>query len=239
MKFLPFPKSIASLLAILFCSINVAGQKTSINVNVYTGLFSFRGAGATSTSSIETGFYIIPAYTKNVYGTGAAFSYAIEGELQRKTAQHILYGASLGFEKLTSTVTINKVGFSGDPAYLIYNSNGNTRLINTFINLRTLAGYQFTTGKISLDVLGGVDFATCLSSHEKGSAITENNTTFTTDNMLRKPRLDFRPSIQLKAGYKKMGLLLGYSLGLTPYPSREQGAVYSRFLRVGFSYAIR
>jgi hypothetical protein len=239
MKFIPSLKPFATLLAILFCSINVNGQKTSFNVNVYSGLFSFRGAGATSASSIETGFYIIPGYTKNVYGTGAAFSYAIEGELQRKTAQHILYGAGLSYEKLTSSVTINKVGFSGDPAYLIYNADGNTRLINTFFNLSTLAGYQFTTGKISLDVLGGLDFATCLSSHEKGSAITENNTTFTTNNMLRKPRLDLRPRIQLKAGYKKMGLILGYSLGLTAYPSREEATTYSRFLRIGFSYTIR
>jgi hypothetical protein len=43
----------------------------------------------------------------------------------------------------------------------------------------------------------------------------------------------------MKAEYKNIGLLLGYSLGLTDYKQKSEKAAYSNLIRLGISYRLK
>ena len=59
------------------------GQKTEINLNAYSGLFSFRGDGSSSTSWINFNPYTSPdKFTLNPYGKKSKFSYSLELQVQ-------------------------------------------------------------------------------------------------------------------------------------------------------------
>ena len=216
-------------------------QKTEWSFNAYSGLFSFRGNEATSNSKIFS-YPFIPAptnFTENPYGNKSEFSYALELQFQRINKRENIYGLGLAFEVLTSKVTINKVGVSGDPAYLEYAATGTTKLRNTFITLNPFVGHRFLANKITFDVLAGFDAALCLASRESGNAITNNKEKFTTENSISKPSIDIRPRVQLKMQVNKWGFLAGYSIGLTNYQTQNNSKAYSSFLRFGLSYLLK
>ena len=103
----------------------------------------------------------------------------------------------------------------------------------------------------------GSDIAFCLKSKEKYSA-TGNDYSNVFDSWGEtnhpKPSIDIRPRIQVKAQYQRLGIIAGYSLGITNYPKPtyytpppaflgvvfpyKTGKVYSSFLRFGISYRI-
>jgi hypothetical protein len=217
------------------------GQKTEINLNAYSGLFSFRGAGAASNSwIISYPFINTPTkYTIDPYGKKNEFSYALEFQGQRISKRKNIYGLGISFEALTSGVNIYKIGVSGDPAYLEYPANGKTKLKNTFVTLNPFFGHRFSYHKMTFDLLTGFDLAFCLNSKETGNATTNNKDNFTVENDKAKPSIDFRPRIQFRAQVNKFGFLAGYSLGLTNYQTQNNPKTYSSFLRLGLSYRLK
>ena len=52
-------------------------------------------------------------------------------------------------------------------------------------------------------------------------------------------RQDFRSRIQLKTQLNKVGLLAGYSIGLTNFQTQDNPKAYSSFLRLGVSYQLK
>lgn len=217
------------------------GQKIEINLNAYSGLFSFRGDGATSNSRIISFPFInTPTiYTLNPYGTKSEFSYALEFQGQRVTKRKNIYGLGISFEALTTKVSIYKVGISGDPAYLEYSANGKTTLKNTFVTFNPFIGHRFSYHKMNIDLLAGSDLAFCLNSKENGNATASNKVNFTVENNKEKPSIDFRPRIQIKTQINKFGFLAGYSFGLTNYQTQSNLKTYSNFLRLGLSYQLK
>jgi hypothetical protein len=198
------------------------GQKTEINFNAYSGLFSFRGAGSSSTSWINFNPYTSPdKFTSNPYGKKSEFSYSLELQAQRVTKTKNIYGVGISFEALTSKVTIDTVTQNGF-IYWQYSADGKTSLKNTFVTLNPFIGHRF-----------------CLKSMEKGNATAGNKTIYTADNDKAKPSIDFRPRIQIKTQLKKVGLLVGYSLGLTNYQTQNTPKAYSSYLRLGLSYKLK
>lgn len=215
------------------------GQKTEINFNAYSGLFSFRGDGATSNSWINFDPYTRPdKFTSNPYGKKSGFSYTFELQGQRVTKTKNIFGAGISFETLTSKVAIDTVTQNGI-IYLQYSADGKTSLKNTFVTLNPFAGHRFSYRKIDFDVLAGFDIAFCLKSKETGNATASNNAIYTADNDKAKPSIDFRPRIQIKTQLRKVGLLIGYSLGLTNYQIKNNPKAYSNFLRLGLSYQLK
>jgi len=217
------------------------GQKTEINFNVYSGLFSFRGDGATSNSTIISYPLLTTptTYTINPYGKRSEFSYALELQGQRISRRKNIWGLGISFEALTCKVNIYKIGVSGDPAYLEYAANGETKLKNTFVTLNPFAGHRYLYRKITLDLLSGLDLAFCLKSKEVGNATANNKDYVTAENTKTKPSIDFRPRIQLKTQINKFGFLAGYSLGLTNYQSLNNVKAYNSFLRLGLSFQLK
>jgi hypothetical protein len=215
------------------------GQKTEINFNVYSGLFSFHGNGASSTSWINDDPYLTPQkFTSNPYGKKSEFSYSVELQAQRVIKNNNIYGAGISFETLTSKVLIDTATNNGI-IYWQYSAEGKTSLKNTYVTLNPFAGHRFTYRKINFDALAGFDIAFCLKSKETGNATASNNAIFTSNNDRTKPLVDLRPRIQIKTQFKKAGLLIGYSLGLTNYQTQNKAKAYSNYLRLGLSYQIK
>ncbi len=214
-------------------------QKTEINLNAYSGLFSFRGNGSSSTSWINYNPYTSPdKFTSNPYGKKSQFSYSLELQGQRVTKTKKIYGVGISFESLTSKVAIDTVTQNGF-IYWQYSADGKTSLKNTFVTLNPFVGQRFSYHKIGFDILAGFDIAFCLKSKETGNATASNKTIYTVDNDKAKPSFDFRPRIQIKTQLKKVGFLVGYSLGLTNYQTQNNPKAYSSYLRVGLSYQLK
>jgi hypothetical protein len=240
MKGVIYLKKTIVILALIFISNKIIAQKTNFNFNLYTGLFSYRGDGSASSARIESGFYSVPPQASNIYGRQSAFSFCIEGQINRKTKNNFLFGGGVAYERLKSSVKITEVGFSGDPAYFLYKANGRVKLITDYLTLNPFAGKRFLIKHLSIDITSGIDIAILVSGHEKGGAVTtETKAVYTTNNYYSMIPVDFRARVQLKAGYKKLGILLGCSLGLTDYKPNINTNVYSNFIRVGVSYAIK
>ncbi|MEO7048522.1 MAG: hypothetical protein ABI091_24700, partial [Ferruginibacter sp.] len=217
------------------------GQKTEINFNAYSGLFSFRGDGAASNSSIISYPFINPptTHTLDPYGKKNEFSYSLEFQGQRLTKRKNIYGLGISFESLTSRVNIYKVGVSGLPPFLEDSAIGKTKLKTTFVTLNPFIGHRFLYHKMGIDLLAGSDISFCLNSKEKGNATSNNKVNFTVENNKSKPSIDFRPRIQLKTQINKFGFLVGYSLGLTNYQTESNPKTYTSFLRLGLSYQLK
>ncbi len=221
-------------------------QKTEMYFNVYSGLFSFRGHNTTSNSSIYSlpyPFYAHPTkFTSNPYGRGNAFSYSLEFQAKRLSKRKNIYGLGASVEILTSKVNIDKLIISGDPAALTYTANGTTKLKNSFLTLNPFVGHRFFYHKLTFDLLVGSDIAFCLKSKETGEAlISDKAYNIRVENEKRKPVIDFRTRIQLKAQMRRYGFLLGYSLGITNYqaPDWYHPKAYTSFLRFGLSYQLK
>ena len=76
----------------------------------------------------------------------------------------------------------------------------------------------------------------CLNSREHETGTMDNGIKYEYYYALPKnPNLDIRPRIEFTSYYKKFGLTIGYSLGLTNYSDAGLGA-YSRMIRFGISY---
>lgn len=227
-------------LIILLTSVQFSyGQKTEINFNAYSGLFSFHGDGSTSTSWINDNPYATPGkFTSNPYGKKSEFSYSLELQIQRVTKTKNIYGIGISFEKLTSKVAIDTITENGF-LYWQYAANGKTSLKNTFVTLNPFVGQRFSYRKMSFDILTGLDMAFCLKSQETGNATASNKLIIQTENKKDKPSIDFRPRVQMKTQFKQFGFLVGYSLGLTNYQTQNNPKASSSYLRLGLSYQLK
>jgi len=175
------------------------GQKTEINFNAYSGLFSFRGEGSSSSSWINDNPYSTPEKnTSNPYGKKSEFSYSLELQVQRVTKTKNVYGIGISFETLTSKVNIDTVTQNGY-IYWKYSADGKTALKNTFVTLNPYVGHRYFYRKMSFDILAGFDLAFCLNSKETGNATASNKSYVTVENDKTKPSIDFRPRIQIKS----------------------------------------
>jgi hypothetical protein len=122
----------------------------------------------------------------------------------------------------------------------LYDAEGNTKLKNTYLNVNPFIGKGFLKNKISFDLLGGFDLGICLKSIEEGHAIiTSTKAEVYSDASKPHPPIDLRPRIQFKAGYKRTGIAIGYSLGLANYQSSTTSKAYTSFLRFGVCYRVR
>jgi hypothetical protein len=219
-------------------------QKNQFAFNIYSGFFSYTGNGSAGSSTINYGIQTPTPYTSNVYGKKSSFPISFEAQFIKITKSDFLYGAGLSYDILKSKIKINKVQFSPEVVLInqsyLYDADGNTKLKNVYFNINPFIGKRFSKNKMTLDLLGGFDFGMCLKSTEKGSAtITSTNGKVSSNSSKSYPSIDFRPRIQFKAGYKKTGIIIGYSLGMTNYQSLTTSKAYTNFLRLGLSYLVK
>jgi hypothetical protein len=230
----------------LFISTFTHAQKTEFGISLNSGLFSFAGSLAESTSFINYNAETNSGYTNDQYGSKNGLSYGISANIKYITDQNIILGVDLGYEELRSKVSINSVWSSGEGSEgVYYDATGQTFLNNDFINIFPQIGCRFKSKKVYFDLVVGWDIAFDMNANEKGEATASNGITYTTSRDRETIGTDFRPRIQLSANYKKTGIYAGYSYGITNYTpdyfwgTSYIGGTYSRFFRFGLTYRLK
>lgn len=222
---------------------NVFGQKTEFGISLNSGLFSFSGTSSQNTTSINYDDQTNSGYTNNPWGSKSALCYGVSLKAERVTKRNLIIGLDLGYEVLSSKISIDRIdGFNGVNTYQL-NATGETFLKSNFINFNPFIGYRLMVKDISFDLVGGFDIGHCLATNENGKATDSNGKKYTTSEDRKTIKNDFRPRIQFSSSYKKFGLYIGYSFGQTNYLSDMLGNAtfesYSRIIRFGVSYQIK
>jgi hypothetical protein len=228
------------LASLIFISTSSAfGQKTEFSVSLNSGLFSFAGPSAESTSFINANPTLVINYTNNPYGTKNGFSLGVSANAKRIVKGGFILGLDFGYERLSSKITIDRVAVTSTAEA----AAGKTNLNFDFLNLNPNIGYRFNAAKTSFDLTGGFDFGFVLKANEKGEATTASGTTYITERDRKNLSTDIRPRVQLATNYDKFGVYVGYSYGLSNYMQGYIGGgtweTSSRLTRFGLSYRIK
>ena len=231
-------KKILLVSSLLFCFASAYSQSTEVNVNLNSGLFSFTGESATSTSWINS-ISEEDGYTNTPYGSRGGLSYGVSASLTQVYKSNLIIGADLGYEMLRSRVKITRVSASTE-GNMPLAADGRTYLNNSFINLFPKIGYRLSLAKISIDLSAGMDIAYCLSAQEKGYA-EAGTREYNTARDRKTINTDIRPRVQANVSTGKYGAYVGYSRGIRNYKSDFVGGTneaYSRLVRFGLTYRI-
>ena len=223
---------------LLISAVQSSAQDFEFALQAQSGFFNFYGKNAAHISFMsESDVSSFPNLTDIYYGKKPAVSYSLGADLKFLTKTEWFLGAGAAFESLQSSVKIDTIySFAGVSA-----AYGQTKLMNQFINLNPYIGKRFEMEETPLDVSVGIDIGFGLSSHEKGKAKRGDGSEVRTDLDHEMPNVDLRPRIQVVGHFDKIGVLLGYSRGLTNYYPDQGGAqpeAYSAFLRVGISIVL-
>ena len=222
-------------LAVVLTSI-ISGQTNEFSEQFSSGLFSFAGSSSTKSSIL----YLGGPSTINPYGRGSSFSYVFGLQVQRITRSNFIFGLQACYESLSSKVKVVYAEY--DPHSAGFNvSDGKTILNNQFFSFHPFLGKRIKLiNWLTSDLTLGTDLGVYLNSREHETG-TMNNVKYDYYYALpNNPNLDIRPRIEFTNYYKKFGLTIGYSLGLTNYENTgEWGAgnkAFSRMIRFGLAY---
>jgi len=222
--------------AVAFCH----GQKIEKIIALNSGLFSFYGKSAESTSSINYNEISQDGYTNNPYGNKYGFSYGISANITKITKTNLRLGIDFGYEVLISRIDIKAVWQHGDNINETISATGKSNLNSSFLNLFPSIGYQISNSFFNIFLDGGIDFGYCLKSLEKGNAYSKTRE-YETYRDRKTVELDVRPRIQIGIQKNKVGGYIGYSKGLTNYKSGYIGGTneaYSEMIRMGITYKL-
>lgn len=210
-----------------FFAFKVSGQTNEVSAQINSGLFSFGGPSAESSTKVYFGGLGKSLVFFNPYGRKSGFSYGFAVQSQRITKSSILFGLQTGYESLSSRVAF-------------VNTNGYGKLTYGFLNFHPFFGKRIVLVRgINSDLTLGTDLGICLNSKE--SAIFTNPEQVISGNSTYSSMkdLDIRPRFEFTNYFKRMGLSIGYSFGLTNYTSGSSGSsqqVFSRMIRIGVTY---
>jgi hypothetical protein len=228
-------RMLLSMAVLLVAATYSFGQKSEINVTAYSGLSFFRGSGSATTSWMGSGYN--GSSTLNPHSKKPSFFCSFELSGQRVTKNNHLYGIGLAFEALKSTIDIDSA-VENAFFYYKYDATGKSTLKNSFITVSPYIGHRLTAGKVLIDLTGGLDLAFSFKGHITGEAVSVDKNYDMSVDYKTKAVVDIRPRLQAKIQYKKAGLLLGYSLGLTEYKNERKTNSYSNIIRLGLSYQL-
>ncbi len=228
------------LITILFLT-DVYSQNTEYGYRLNSGLFSFSGQSSEAYTFINYNLDKNDGYTNNPYGSKSGLSYGISANISRITKNNMAFGIDLGYELLRSKIYIDRVSEHNGTTNQMIEATGKTYLNNSFINLFPSIGYRFSTSNLFFDLSGGIDFAYCLSTTEKGSA-TSSTRKYVTKRDRKTINMDFRPRIQIGIYKNKTGIYIGYSKGVKNYKPGYAGGVnevFGNIFRFGIKYRIK
>ena len=237
-----------------FFTVKVIGQYNEFSIHVTSGLFSFGGSDAASSTFLFFNTPISPSTSYKVvnpYGTNSGFSYGFGFQAQRLTKSNYIIGLQTCYESLSSKVKIDSaMTFNSNGVFINYKvSDGKTILTHQFLNFQPYFGKRIKIFKeVKTDLTLGLDIGVCLNYKEHTTGTYSQGNKFDITNYeLFKPTdapksiFDLRPRFEFKNYYKKIGLTVGYSYGLTNYTDYgffHPNEVFSRMIRIGFAYKI-
>lgn len=230
-------------IAALFASVALPAQKIEVSLQPQTGLYSFRGPGA-----FETGTYFIAdvlqpsTAPRSIPGYFSGFSFSLESAVQRVGKKKWIQGLGISYESLQSKYDIKGLANVWGPFTEV---SGESRSTNKYVTLHPYYGRRLQSNKLRLDISLGIDFAIGLEAMEKGEFKGNTGETYRFNYYRNTPPTDIRLRIQFIGRYKKIGILLAYSHGISDY---NYGATYSgplgapafsQYLRTGISYKLK
>jgi hypothetical protein len=222
-------RSILLFAIVTFFAAKVSGQTNEVSLQINSGLFSFGGPSAASSTNAYFGGYVKTLVFFNPYGRKSGFSYGFAIQAQRITKSSIIFGLQTSYESLSSRVKFE-------------NTNGYGKLTYGFLNFHPFFGKRIVlVSGINSDLTVGTDLGICLNSKESAIFTNPEHVISGNSSSSRMKDLDIRPRIEFTNYYKNIGLSIGYSFGLTNYISGSSGSnqqVYSRMIRIGITYRL-
>lgn len=229
-------KVILSFLLVLSI-IELKAQSFEISAQANTGLSHYTGAGTVSSTFLNADEQSHTGYP-NGTGNRNAVIFGADIQWQYIAKCNFIFGIQTGYEALGSKIDITSINSPGTPATGTFTDHLN------YINLNPYFGYRFKLSRIKLDVMPGLDFALGIHGSETGKAVTNDNVTYTANDINGTTRSDVRLRLGLAAYYQKFGITVSYAHGLADFNS---GALSDSVLptlrvevvRVGLSYRIK
>jgi hypothetical protein len=118
-------------------------------------------------------------------------------------------------------------------------SDGKTIFTGQFISFHPFLGKRIKLiGWLTTDLTLGTDLGILLNIREHETGITDG-IKYDYNYIQNTQILDIRPRIEIVNYYKKLGLTIGYSFGLTNYTKNMDGGnpeAFSRMVRFGMAY---
>jgi len=216
-------------------------QKDEFQIQINSGLFSFKGKSSSKTSSISFNENFNKGYTLNPYGSQFGLCFGFSGNIKRVSKRNFLTGIDLGIEILRSKIEINEIYISGN-SNQDYEAKGSTNINFAFLNLNPYLGYRANIDKLPIDFTIGFDLGYCLAAKEQGSATASTGNKYTANADRKLIGLDFRPSMKISTRYNKFGIYIGFSKGLVNYQSGLMGVnneSYAQLFRFGLTYLLK
>jgi hypothetical protein len=218
-------------------------QRTETSLSFNSGLFSFSGQTAGSTTFVNYDPTSKSGYTNNPYGSKNALCYGFSLASNRIARWNLILGIDAGYEVLRSKIMINQIAVFDGNTNNNYPAAGKSISNYAFLNFFPHIGYRIKIRNISFDFTGGFELAFNMKSWKTGSATTASGSMIqlSSDNN-GSNLIDIRRRIQLAVNYKKISPYIGYSTGLLNYNTGKVGGnyeAYSRMIRVGITYKIK
>jgi hypothetical protein len=212
-------------------------------VGVNTGVFTLHGPSTEKTSSINTYSHSPEkGYTNNPFSSNWGGAFGISGQVQRFTKGRLVFGLGAGYERMQNNMEIDRIyGNYGPNGNMPVAAKGRSTVTYQFFNVNPFIGYRFALDCLQLELTAGADIATPLKAHEKGEATDHNGNSVKTSLDRSLDITDLRQRLQATAYYKKTGLAVSYSSGLSNYLTGWVGGTnlaFSRVLRIGLVYKI-
>ncbi|MFD1871528.1 hypothetical protein [Hymenobacter bucti] len=222
------------------------GQHIEYSARANAGFSAFRGANATTTTTVSTSTTdgaessrAVNPYGKRL-GTGAGISL----RAQRVGKAGLLTAFDLGFDWMQARTDVNAIYYSSASTSYSRPATGTVHLYTPSITAFLGAGWRLGGEKLALDAVVGPELAYVLNAREIGEGSSSVNGGWRTD-LSRAPanRLDFRLRGDLTVWRNRVGLLASYSLGFANYqaattsvPSPDAAV---RVARVGLAYRFK
>ena len=228
------------LFSFLGSAMYTQAQHTGFLVSANSGFFTLRGPSTEKVSTINL-YSIKPSegYTNNPFSSNLGAAYGLSGQVQRVTKGKFVFGGGLGYEILQNNMDIDGIYDNSGNAEIA--AKGHSTVTYQCLNLNPYIGYRFDLDCLQLELTGGLEWGKPLKAHEKGSATDYTGRSVSTSVDRRLETFDFRERLQVTAYYKKTGLTVSYSNGLSNYLTGWVGGTtiaFSRVLRIGLTYKI-
>lgn len=235
-------KTLLGILSAFICS-TVCAQNIEYRVAINSGLFHYSGSSAGSTTSVFDSDVSNEGFARNSFGSKNGPCYGLSLNIKRVARTSVFYGLDIGCELLQSKILIDTFYRGGLPSGgRVYGAEGRVLSKDFFYNVNPFFGYRFDMKKVDFDLAGGIDIAYCVFSKESGRGTYSDGIAFAYSGSHASMGFDFRPRVQLSAGYKRVGAYLGYSLGLSNYLKKSYNSsdeCYARFFRFGLTYLLQ
>lgn len=220
--------------------------QNELRLSFNSGLFSYTGNAAHTSTDIYIYSNTNTGYTVDPYGANDTFCYGLSLNFKSVSKKNIVLGLDTGYEILKSSVSIKLLrNFTSAPWPGAGNITsdaaavGETVVTNSVININPFVGKRFRSKGVIVDIVGGFDICHILSAKEKGSAyINGNPEKYKTSRDVKTINYDLRPRIQVSLDYKRVGFYVGYCQGIISHSIENDNInndVKSKFIRFGLT----